>query len=149
MYQVIAILLLPLLIMGNSLSHSYCLAAHCLPSEGAAHIHTGIAQHHAYTDKSHSHGRHAHSHHHTHKKYPSESTQLTTADHDADAVYISPIPGYFVESYRVVFDVATNIPEPWTVILDALRSPTHNSVQTSHLAFSGLPLYLLHAALLL
>jgi hypothetical protein len=150
MYQVIAILLLPLLVMGNS--HSHCLAAHCLPGEVPAHIHTGFAQYHSHEDKSHTHGRHAHSHQdhrHNHKKDRTESTQLTPVDHDADAVYLSPTASYFVESSRTIFDVTTNMPEPRTVVLDALRSPTHNSVRTSHLTYSGLPLYLLHAALTL
>lgn len=96
MNRLIALMLIPLFVVGNSFAHSHGSPA--LSSQGyeRAHIHVGSASHHDGSHESHDHA-HGHSHHDQHQHSHEEdhgcddtkSTPAGTADdHDSDAIYL-------------------------------------------------------------
>lgn len=115
MHRLIA-LLLPFLVVGNSLAHRHGTAAHQSPSQSRAHFHVGGSSHHSHDHHSHDHHE---SHAHLHDSPPhgldensaaEDSTWITPVEHDSDAVYVvgtnslCTAPdrcGEFLESYFV------------------------------------------------
>jgi len=156
MYRLIAILLIPMFVVGNSFAHSHGSAAHSSEGHGRTHLHVGNSSHHDSSHEPHDHA-HGHSHHdhhqhshvedHCHKD--ADSTPLEVpADHDSDAIYL------------VSFDLALNCGDRPSIENDA-QALVHNtdfsfadvraSIQRPQADHSPplqrLPLYLLNAAL--
>lgn len=156
MYRLIAILLIPMFVVGNSFAHSHGSAAHSSEGHGRTHLHLGNSSHHDSSHESHDHA-HGHSHHdhhqhshvedHCHKD--ADSTPLEVpADHDSDAIYL------------VSFDLALNCGDRPSIENDAqalvhttyfsfadLRASIQRPQVDNSPPLQRLPLYLLNAAL--
>jgi hypothetical protein len=157
MHRLIAILLIPFFVVGNSLAHSHGTAAHLSPSQGRAHIHVGNTPQHNHSHESHGHSHHEHSHgHDDHGQAPeknkkgddSKSVPLEKAvDHESDAVYVSTADYPVTTSARISIELGScDVVETVQDYLSGIRPRSWHD--RPPLAFTNeLPLYLLHAAL--
>lgn len=147
MHRLIAIMLIPLFAVANSLAHSHSTAAHQASSHGRAHFHVGIAPQHSNQD----HEPHEHSHHghgHDHERDDSESAPVNPADHDSDAVYLVAADVVYTTSDRSLIEFDSD-----AVVKTVKDYPPQ--IQTSnrwrdrrrYSTAPEIPLYLLHAAL--
>lgn len=146
MNRLIAILLVPFFVVGNSLAHSHGDATHRSGNGARAHIHIGGAAH----DDHRHHGPHGHSQHHhapEHDGGGPESMLVDPTEHDADAIYLAAGDALFTASERCSLELETLVePGTETVFLGvSCRSPGVLTLRAGDPA--GLPLYLLQAAL--
>lgn len=96
MHRFVAILLIPIFVVGNSFAHSHGQSVHSTEAHGRAHIHVGNASQHDARHESHSrahghshHGHHQHSHHENQGRDESGSPPVEVlVDHDSDAIYL-------------------------------------------------------------
>lgn len=121
MYRLAAILLIPCLVMGNSLAHAHGSAAHSFSSSLRPHVHVGKTSEHAHGHDSHGHshrghggghhgdGQHGDHHHHHHHAVDHEREHSDTStepiersrDHESDAVYVAAADLMVASSERV------------------------------------------------
>jgi len=143
MNQLVVILLIPFLLLGNVLAHSHGSGAHQSANHSRAHIHIGSALHHGY----HSHDAEDHHHGHDHESEEQESAPLPPAEHNSDAIYLASVGDAYTPSDRVSteFGASCFIDAP-PCILNESRPPAVRSCKLTADP-SELPLYLLHAAL--
>ncbi len=152
MNRLIAILLMPLVVVGNSLAHSHSTAARPSPGEGRAHFHLGSVPKHGHPNHdSHEHANHHHHGHdhdgHDHESDESESAPVVPVEHDSDAVYVVAADFVYIASDRISAEIASH---SFVETVPCLLTDFHSSVRRDRppLATSTqLPLYLLHAAL--
>ena len=150
MHRFVAILLIPLFVVGNSLAHSHGSAAHQSPSQGRAHIHVGSAPKHGHSDESHGHSHHDHGHGDG-KDYASDDSKPApvekSVDHESDAVYVTAGDFMVTTSDRMSIEVGSCADvETYEGYFSGIRPPSrldHPPLDTT----TELPLYLLHAAL--
>ena len=157
MHRLIAILLIPFFVVGNSLAHSHGSAAHQSPSQGRAHIHVGSAPQHAHNHESHGHSHHEHGHGHDHHSKTSEQKQKRddskpapiekTVDHESDAVYVATADYVVTTSARISTEMGScDVVESVEDYLSCTR-PNSWHERPPLASPPELPLYLLHAAL--
>ncbi len=81
MSRVVALLLIPLCLLGQPMPHAHSVAEHDQRSkhDGRAHIHLG---------HSHHHGHHAHGDHHHHGDEAPLQSVSELPEHDADAIFL-------------------------------------------------------------
>ncbi|MCU0718151.1 MAG: hypothetical protein MUC83_00490 [Pirellula sp.] len=143
--KILTILLIPLLVLGNSFAHVPCGAAHSSQDDNRTHFHVGFGSNHAHDghEHSHAHGSHSHGDH----DHDNESPASKPNDHDSDAIYLVVPEGEFSTPNCVTIDldassvfghVSTRLAKP-QVCLD-------RCVETFS-RFHGPPLYLLHCAI--
>lgn len=149
MNRLIAILLMPLFVVGNSLAHSHSTAGHQSPGGGRAHFHVGSAPHHGHHHHdSHEHANHDHDHaDHDHERDESKSAPLAPVKHDSDAVYV--VAAAFI--YNACDRISTEIDAYSFVGTEACSLTDFRPSVLRDRSLLGtttqLPLYLLHAAL--
>ena len=143
MNRLVAILLIPFLLVGNALAHSHAVAAHPSANHGRAHIHIGSAPHHGH----HSHESDDHHHGLDHENEEQESAQVPPIEHDSDAIYLASTGDAYTPTDRVSTELGAfvYVDAPLRILNDS-RPPAALSCTLTASA-SGLPLYLLHAAL--
>lgn len=146
MDRLIAILLIPFYVMGNSLAHSHGIATFQSVTENRAHIHVNGGLEHDHGSHGHSHK----SHHHDHRDHDGDIPDSTPADpveHDSDAVYLVATDSFFTsERGSLDFDsqyFRESAPRA-VLVVDSLVQRLHIPPLS---CTSGLPLYLLLAAL--
>ncbi len=157
MDRLIAILLIPLFVVGNSFAHSHGTAAHQSPIPSRAHFHVNSDPHHGH-DKHESH-EHSHHHHHGHDHHghhhdehdqesdESKSSPLAPADHDSDAVYVVAADFLYTTCYRIAIEIDSHAFIGTVVCLLTDFSPTVRRDRPPLATTADIPLYLLHAAL--
>lgn len=155
MHRLVAILLIPIFVVGNSLAHSHGQPAHSSQEHGRAHFHVGNTSHHDASHESHDHS-HGHSHHghhqHSHDKDPdcgdSNSVPVEApVDHDSDAIYLIPAELALNPSDRASLQLDA---EPLILTTDWSFVDMQEKIQPPQLDQSPpskLPIYLLNAAL--
>ncbi len=150
MYRLLAILLMPFFVVGNSLAHSHDSATHPSQSQGRAHFHVGSIPQHGHEHYSHGHSHHGHSHGHDHEHENDDSPHApvkTPDDHDSDAVYVVAADFAVSISDRTLIEVGQYAaPEILEDFLPAIR-PLEGRDRRIRSTTPELPLYLLHAAL--
>ncbi len=148
MNRLVAILLIPFFVLGNSLAHSHGTAAHQSPSEGRAHFHFVSAHQQAHDHNSHGHSHQSHSHEQAHESDDSQPAPIEQPiDHDSDAIYIA-IPDFMVTTCdRTLIETGSfGFVETVEDYFAGIRpSPRRDFPQLA--TTTELPLYLLHAAL--
>lgn len=160
MHRLVAILLIPFFVVGNSLAHSHEPAAHLSPSQGRAHIHVGSAPQHVNSHEAHGHSHHGHSHGHDHGKshaHASDQNHISDnskpapvekpVDHESDAVYVSTADFFGTTSARISIEVTScAVVEAVEDYLSGIRTNSlHDRPPLA--STTQLPLYLLFAAL--
>ena len=150
MHRLVAILLIPFFVVGNSLAHSHGAAAHQSPSQGRAHIHVGSAQKHGHSDESHGHSHHDHGHSHG-KDHTSDDSKPApvekSVDHESDAVYVTAADFMVTTSDRMpIEDGSCAAVETYEDYFSGIRPPSRLD-RPPLVTTTELPLYLLHAAL--
>ena len=150
MHRLLAILLMPFFVVGNSLAHSHGLAAHPSPSQGRVHFHVGSTVQHGHEHKSHGHSHHGHSHSHDQDHESDDSKPAPVekpVDHDSDAVYVVAADFVVTISDRTSIEVgqyaALEIVQDFRA---AVRAPARRDLRIPWTT-PELPLFLLHAAL--
>ncbi len=154
LHRLLAILLVPFFVVGNSFAHSHDSAAHSSPSPSRTHFHLGDDSHHGHHHREshgHSHDRHGcdhtHGHRHDHETDESQTVTTTPVDHDSDAIYVAAGDFWFSPpehgpqasgTYAVVTFVSDYVP--------IIQPPFRRDLRRHSLAW-GPPLYLLHAVL--
>ena len=147
MNRLIAILLMPLFIVGNFLAHSHSTAAHQSPGEGRAHFHIGSAPQHGHPNHdSHKHANHDH-HGHDHESDESESAPVVPVEHDSDAVYVVAADFVYTACERISVAIASHSFVGTVPCLLTDFRPFALRDRPPLATTSQLPLYLLHAAL--
>ena len=150
MHRLIAILLIPFFVVGNSFAHSHGAAAHLSPSHGRAHIHVGSAPKHGHSDESHGHSHHDHDHSHgqDHASDDSKPAPLEkSVDHESDAVYVTAADFMVTTSDRMsIEDDSCAVVETDEDYFSGIRSPSRLD-RPPLVTTTEQPLYLLHAAL--
>ncbi len=156
MHRLIAILLIPFFLVGNSLAHSHGSAAHQFPSSGRAHIHVGSATQHGHSLECHEHSHHGHDRGHSHghaanQNHKSDSSKRapveSTADHESDAIYIAASVFVGTSSARASIEVdSCDFVDTIEGYLPGNRLPARHD-RPPLATTTELPLYLLHAAL--
>jgi hypothetical protein len=157
MNRLIAILLMPLLVVGNSLAHSHSSAAHQSPGEGRAHFHVRSAPQHGHRNHDshehanhdhHGHDHHGHDHHgHDHERNDPESAPVAPVEHDEDAVYVVAGDFVYTACERISIEIASY---SFVAAAACLITDFRPSVLRDRPPLTTppqLPLYLLHAAL--
>ena len=147
MNRLIAILLIPLFVVGNSLAHSHSTAAHPSPGDGRAHFHFGSAPHHGHDHHdSHEHAKHDHHGHHHESDEPG-SAPVAPVEHDSDAVYVAAADFMFTACDRISIEIDKHA---FVGTVDCLLTDFRPPVLRDRpplATTTQLPLYLLHAAL--
>jgi len=150
MNRLVAILLMPLFVVGNSLAHSHSTDAHQSPGKGRAHFHVGSAPqqgHHNHASYKHAnHNHHDHDGHH-HESDEPESTPVVPTEHDSDAVYVVAADFVFTVCDRVFFEIDSHAFVGTLVCLFNDFRPSVLRDRPPLATTTQLPLYLLHAAL--
>ncbi len=150
MYRLVAILLMPFFVVGNSLAHLHGSAAHSSHSQGRAHFHVGGTAPHGHEHHSHGHPHDGHSHGHDqgHESDGSQTAPVETPDgHDSDAVYVVAADFVVTVSERSSIEVGQcAAPKIVGDFLVATR-PQASRDRRIRATIPELPLYLLHAAL--
>ena len=156
MNRFVAILLMPFLVVGNSLAHSHGSAAHPSQSQGRAHFHVGSTPQQGHEHKSHGHSHHGHSHDHSHdhdhdQDHESDDSQPAPLEkpvgHDSDAVYLVAADFVYITSDRTSIEVGSYaVIEKVEDYLAEVRPPASRDLRIRSTT-PELPLYLLHAAL--
>ena len=158
MQRLVAILLIPFLVVGNSFAHAHGSAAHLSPGQGRAHIHVGSTTKHGHSHESHGHSHHSHGHDHGHnhghandqnpKRDDSKPAPLEkTVDHESDALYVAAADLMVKTTSRVSIEVdSCAVVESVAYCLSGIFMPSRLAHPLLAMT-SGLPLYLLHAAL--
>jgi hypothetical protein len=150
MNRLIAILLMPLFVVGNSLAHSHSTAAHQSPGEGRAHFHVGSApQQGHHNHDSHEHANHDHHDHDgdDHDSDEHESAPVAPAEHDSDAVYVATTDFVFTACDRISIEIDAHAFVGTVVCLLTDFRPSVLRDRPPLATTTQLPLYLLHAAL--
>ncbi len=164
MHRLVAILLIPFFVAGNSFAHSHGTNAHGSLCANRAHIHIGTVAKHGHLHASHGHAHYGHSHDHDHEhrhnhgksddhgsnqSRPSKDTQTipseTSVSHESDVIYVTAAEFIGTTSCRVSFELAS-CPTVETFV-DVLSNSRPNSSHHGPALTSEPPLYLLHAAL--
>lgn len=145
MTRLLAILLVPFFVVGNSFAHSHVDAAQTSSVASRAHVHVGGAHEHHH---GHSHHRHEdRQHEDRHDNARATCPQATPVDHDADAVYLTT-PEYIRSTSPDASAEQTSLSSDPLVGSDCYHSCLFRSFELDRSASSsGPPLYLLHAAL--
>jgi hypothetical protein len=152
MHQLLAILLMPVFVVGNSLAHSHSTATHRSASESRTHFHVGSAQehgHHHHGSHQHvKHDHHGHDHHgHDHATDSPETTPVAPVEHDSDAVYIDVSDFVYTAFDRHPIEIeACPFFKTRSCLLTVFR-PSMLRDRPPLATTSQLPIYLLHAAL--
>lgn len=164
--RLLAILLVPFFVVGNSLAHCHDTAAHVSPSQGRAHFHLGNDSHHEHHrhqphghahvhshvhSHGHSHGRHGCDHdrrqRHAHRPDDAQPASTTPIDHDSDAIYVSAVNFWFSVSEHGPLEFgACAVVACFDDYMPAIQPPFRRNL-LRHSLGSGPPLYLLHAVL--
>jgi hypothetical protein len=157
MNRLIAILLMPLFVVGNSLAHSHSTAVHQSPGEGRAHFHVGSApQHGHHNHDSHEHANHDHhgpdhdgDDHESddHESDEPESEPVAPVEHDSDAVYVFAADFVFTACDRVYVEIDAHAFVGTVVCLLTDFRPSVLLDRPPLATITQLPIYLLHAAL--
>lgn len=152
MNRLIAILLMPLFVVGNSLAHSHSTAAHPSPGEGRAHFHVGSAPqqgHHNHDSHEHAnHDHHGHDHNgDDHESDEPESAPVAPVEHDSDAVYVAAADLVFTACDRIFIEIDAHSFVGTVVCLLTDFRPSVLRDRPPLATTTQLPLYLLHAAL--
>ncbi len=148
MNRFLAILLIPLFVIGNFFANVRCVVAEHSRSKCTAHIHFGGGGHHKHD--GHDLREHSHHDHHHPKKISSEApggNPSRADDHDSDAVYFVAADSLFKSSERFSVDLENPFPRYTTsslIAVEDLLQPYHEPRLSP---FVKRPLYLLHAAL--
>lgn len=176
-HQLFAILLLPFLVVGNSLSHAHAIASHHWPGKTRAHIHLAGGPHSKHHDHElrdegshrHSHDGHQHGHSHQHghgqqhdhgqhnhhdgRGSDGHGTRHQSAanhepnDHDSDAVYFFAADCLFTVSKCCLAELDSQDDRSTESVYPTLASLPTASRTWPYSITSELPLYLLHVAL--
>ncbi len=154
MDRLVAILLMPFFVVGNSFAHSHGSAAHPSHSHGRTHFHVGSTIQHGHEHESHGHVHHSHSHSHSddqkqnHARDDSQPAPVEKpVGHDSDAVYVFAADFFAPVSDRSSMEVGQCAAfEKVVDFLPAVRPPATRALKLRSTA-PELPLYLLHAAL--
>lgn len=150
MYRLLAILLMPFFVVGNSLAHSHGSAAHPSQSQGRAHFHVGSTFQQGHEHHSHGHSHHGHSHSHDQDHASDESRTGPVekpVEHDSDAFYFVAADFVVTTSDRTSIEVSSYaIVETVEDYLAEIRPPDRRDLRIRSTT-PELPLYLLHAAL--
>jgi len=153
--RLLAILLMPFFLVGNSFAHSNCAPLQSSAETARAHIHLGSGWHHHHHD-GHSHADHGHRRHShggrssqdSSDSIPLVASQAAATDHhDSDAIYLASGEYWFsiakqvskeLDSIGIVkfFEAHSATIEP------PCRQPLHQQARAS-----ARPIFLLHAAL--
>jgi hypothetical protein len=157
MHRLLAILLIPFFVVGNSFVHSHGSAAHQSPSHGRAHFHVGSTPQHGHTHESHGHSHHEHGHGHVHHGQTSEQKQKRddskpspiekTVDHESDAIYIAAADYVFTTSARISIEMGSGEVVKSVEDYVPCTQPDCWRERPPLTSPPGLPLYLLHSAL--
>jgi hypothetical protein len=143
--KTLTILLIPLLVLGNSFAHVPCGAAHSSQDDNRTHFHVGFGSHHSHDDHEHSHDHDSHSH--GNHNYDHESSACDQDEHDSDAIYLIVPDGEFSTPNGVTIDFeATAV---FGHVAECFSKPSlclNRYVETFN-RFHGPPLYLLHCAI--
>lgn len=139
MNRLMAILLMPLFVVGNSFAHSHGKFTHQSPGESHAHLHVGSAQHHKHSHHDH--------HGHDHESDESESAPVAPLEHDSDAVYLVAADFVYTACERISIEVETQYFVGTVPCLLKDFRPYSLRDRSSHATTTQLPLYLLQAAL--
>ncbi len=150
--RLIAILLMPLFVVGNSLAHSHRTAAHQSQGLGRAHFHVGSAlQHGHHNGAPHKHANHDHHGHdddgHDHESDAFESAPVAPVEHDSDAVYVVAADFVYTACNRIFVEIASYSFVGTVACLLTDFRPSVLRDRPSLATTTRLPLYLLHAAL--
>lgn len=156
MFRLVAILLIPIFVVGNSFAHSHGSAAHSPASQQRAHIHVGGDDRHEHSHAAQSHNHHSehHSHEggHGHDDEPENSGAqqepiAPPVDHDSDAIYLVASDFATTSTGRVSIEVDSQLALPQFGV-SFINSPAKILCPQPHKSPpSELPLYLFHAAL--
>jgi hypothetical protein len=154
MHRLVAILLIPIFVVGNSFAHSHGSAAHSPASHQRAHIHVGGDDHHehGHAAHGHDHGHKRHGEHHPHEdEHESNGAQqepiAPPVDHDSDAIYLVASDFATTSTGRVSIELDYQLALPQFGV-SFVDSPAKIPCPQPHKSPPfELPLYLLHAAL--
>lgn len=148
--RLLAILLIPFFVVGNSFAHCHDSGTHSSPGQSRAHFHFSNHSH----PEHHDHRSHRHSHHqrdcdheHDHRHDDASHADSAPVDHDSDAIYVSAVDYWFSAAQHGPLEIGSGD------ILAFFEDDSHSSSQPLRLDFrryslaSGPPLYLLHAVL--
>lgn len=143
--RLLAILLVPFFVVGNSFAHCHDTGPHASPGQSRAHFHWGSDAHHEH----HHHQRdcdHESDHRHDHHDDCPHAAS-TPINHDSDAIYVTAVDYWFsaaqhgppeIGSGDIVACYEDDVPAIESTFRPDLRRYSHAS---------GPPLYLLHAVL--
>ncbi|XZE22703.1 hypothetical protein SH449x_002642 [Pirellulaceae bacterium SH449] len=143
MNRFVAILLIPFFLVGHALAHSHGTAAHPSANHGRAHIHVASAPHHGH----HSHESDDHHQGSDHESDEQKSAPVTPVEHDSDAIYVASADDAYTSTDRVSIELGSSVyvDAPLCILNESRPPAVHPCLLTA--STSGLPLYLLHAAL--
>jgi len=154
MHQLVAILLIPILVVGNSFAHSHGPAAHSPASQHRAHFHFVGAAHHVHGHAAHGndHGHSHHGEHHSHQDEHGDNGSQhepieTPVDHDSDAIYLVTADLATTSANRVSIELDTKFAARVVEFEIVDWQSSNFFLQPDESPPSQLPLYLLHAAL--
>jgi len=152
--RLLAILLVPFFVVGNSFAHCHDTDAHSSPGQNRSHFHLSSHSHPEHHDhRSHRHSHHPrdcdheHDHRHDHHHDDCPLADSAPADHDSDAIYVSAVDYWFSAAQPSRIEIGSGD------IVAHLEDDSHSTSQPfgrdlrRHSLASGPPLYLLHAAL--
>jgi len=87
--RLVAILLIPFLVLGNSFAHAHGIVAQSPIGKSYTHVHIGSSSHHGHHDhESKGHCHHGHHHEHQDDEDHDDPIPVKPVDHDSDAVYV-------------------------------------------------------------
>ncbi len=144
--KLIAILLMPILVLGNSFAHSHGVPTQSSQGHERAHFHVGGSDHHwHHHHESHEHSGHKHDH--DHESNDSPLAPATSSDHDSDAVYVAAPDYVFSVSNDNSLDFSSLAVVAPSLSWQAQTRPNIWRVLPGETSSVELPLYLLYAAL--
>lgn len=152
--RLLAILLIPFFVVGNSFAHCHDTGPHSSPGQSRAHFHFSSHSHpvhHNHRSQRHpDHQKdcdHEHDHCHDHRHDDCPLADSAPVDHDSDAIYVSAVDYWFSAAQHGPLEIGSGD------IVAFFEDDAHSSAQPirrdlrRHSLASGPPLYLLHAVL--
>jgi hypothetical protein len=155
MNRLIAILLIPVFVVGNVLVHSNSRAAHQSHGQTWAHIHLSGGGHHDHDDHDWRSSSHHKDHHHEHQHHdhdqdsPDSTPPVAPVEHDSDAVYLVPSESLFTTPERCTLNIDAQFCHAASLCVITIANRPPILTVRPFFRTAGLPLYLLYAALTL
>jgi hypothetical protein len=148
MNRLLAIVLVPLFVVGNSFAHSHCDMANQSSSQSRAHIHVGGGGHHRHdVHGSHEHSHHDHQHDADNEGDGRDSIPVGLFEHDSDAIYFVAADSLFTTSKFITVDLSLQFALDAATTLNSVATCSPRVHELPRLRTSEAPLYVLHAAL--